>query len=576
MANVNLTIDGIAVSVPAGTTILNAAKSANIKIPTLCYHEDQKVKAACRMCVVEVEGQKLLQSSCSFPVSEGMVVQTHSPKVIHARRNILELIIAHHPLDCLNCQKNGACELQDVAAELNVTSATRFPIVSRELDRDDSSPSIVRDPNKCIVCGRCLEACNEVQAVGVLAKENRGFDVVVNPPYGKLLVDTACVNCGQCVQVCPVGALTIHDDTEKVYRAQEQGKVLIVQTAPAVRTTIAEALGEDPGVVSTGRLVTALKMLGFNYVFDTDFAADLTIMEEGSELLDRIQNGGVLPMMTSCCPAWVKFCEEYYPKHTSHLSSAKSPHQMFGALIKTFFAKKMGLDPANIFTVSIMPCTAKKFECERPEMRDSGYQDVDMVLTVQELGRMIRTGCIDFHSLPETPFDSPFGLGSGAGEIFAATGGVMEAALRTVYELATGKVLDNVEFTAVRGIEGVKEAQVDLNGTIVKVAVVHTLSRAREMMDRVVAGTADYQFIEVMACPGGCIGGGGNPVRNWKKVLRRTESVYDLDRKLPVRKSHMTPEIKMIYSDYLGAPLSEKSEELLHTAYINRQDVLRL
>jgi iron-only hydrogenase group A len=576
MANVKLTIDGIAVEVPGGTTILQAAKSVNIKIPSLCYHEDQKVKANCRICVCEIEGQKLLQTACSFPVTEGMVVKTNSPKVIRTRRNILELILAHHPLNCLNCQKNGTCELQDIAKELNMSQPVRYEIESRNLPIDQSSPSLLRDPNKCILCGRCLEVCNEVQTVGVLAKEGRSFNVVVNAPYGKDFADTACVNCGQCMQVCPVGALTIRDDTTEIYMAQEANKTLVVQVAPSVRTTIAEALGEAPGVVSTGRLVTALKRLGFNYVFDTDFTADLTIMEEGTELLHRIQNGGTLPLITSCCPAWVKFCETFYPQYTKHLSSAKSPQQMFGAVIKTFFAEKHNIDPENIFSVSVMPCTAKKFECKRPEMSDSGYQDVNVALTVQELGWMIRTAGIDFNTLEETPFDSPFGLGSGAGEIFAATGGVMEAALRTVYEIVTGSTLEALEFHAVRGVEGLKEAQVDLNGTIVKVAVVHTLSQARAIMDRVAEGTADYHFIEVMACPGGCIGGAGNPIRNWKKVIKRTEAVYNQDQNLPVRKSHENKEVQMLYSEYLGEPLSEKSHHLLHTKYVSRQDILRL
>ncbi|MEA4813282.1 MAG: NADH-dependent [FeFe] hydrogenase, group A6 [Oscillospiraceae bacterium] len=573
--NVNLTIDGISVSVPEGTSILNAARSANIHIPTLCWHEDQKVKANCRMCVVEIEGQPLLQTSCSFPAAEGMIVRTSTPDIIHHRRNILELILARHPLECLTCQKSGACELQKIAEDLNMDRPSRYPIDSRNMLRDRSSPSIVRDPNKCILCGRCMEVCNDIQNIGVLAKENRGYYTIITPPYGKLLADTACVNCGQCMQVCPVGAITINDNTRDVYHAISAGKTMCVQVAPSVRTTIAEALGEEPGTVSTGRLVTALKRLGFNYVFDSDFSADLTIMEEGSELLDRLKNGGVLPMMTSCCPAWVKYCETFYPDYTAHLSSAKSPQQMFGAVIKTFFAEKSGIDAGDIYSVSIMPCTAKKFECKRAEMNDSGYQDVDMSLTVQELARMVRAGGIDFKTLEETPFDSPFGLGSGAGEIFAATGGVMEAALRTVYELVTGEELKNLDFTAVRGIEGIKEASVDLNGTVVKVAVVHTLSRAREMMERVVAGTADYQFIEVMACPGGCIGGAGNPVRSWKKVLKRTESVYEQDKKLPVRKSHENKEVKMLYSEYLGQPLSEKSEHLLHTRYFDRRDILR-
>lgn len=573
---VNINIDGINLNVEEGTTILEAAKLINVNIPTLCHHEDQAVKSVCRICVVEVNGQKLLQPACSYPVSNDMVIKTNSPRILKARKNILELIFAHHPQDCLNCSKNGTCELQSIAEELNMSSPIRYEVEKRGKEIDNSSPSIVFDANKCVLCGRCIEVCNNVQTVGVLAKENRAYNTVVAPPYGKKLNDTACVNCGQCVQVCPVGALTVNDETNIVYKNKEEGKILVAQIAPSTRTTIAEALGEEPGTVSTGRLVTAMKMIGFDYVFDTDFTADLTIMEEGNELLKRITTGGILPMMTSCCPGWVKFCETFYPKYTQHLSSAKSPQQMFGSVIKTYFADKAGIDPENIFSLSIMPCTAKKFECIRPEMNDSGYQDVDMALTVQELARMIKAAGIDFSKLKDTPFDDPFGLGSGAGEIFAATGGVMEAALRTVYEVLTGKTLENIEFSAVRGFSGLKEASIDINGTIVKIAVVHSLGEARKIMDRVVAGTADYHFIEVMACPGGCIGGGGNPVRNWKKVAKRTAQVYEQEKDLPIRKSHESPAIKMIYEEFLGEPLSEKSHHLLHTSYKNRQDILRI
>lgn len=573
---VNIKIDGINLKVEEGITILEAAKLVNINIPTLCHHEDLTVKSVCRICVVEVNGQKLLQPACSYPVSDGMEIKTNTPRILRARRNIMELIFAHHPQDCLNCSKNRTCELQTIAEELNMNTPIRYEVEERGKKIDKSSPSISFDANKCILCGRCIEVCNDIQTVGVLAKENRGYNTVVAPPYGKNLSDTACVNCGQCVQVCPVGALTINDETNVVYQNKEAGKILVAQVAPSSRTTIAEALGEEPGIVSTGRIVTAMKMIGFDYVFDTDFTADLTIMEEGNELLKRITTGGLLPMMTSCCPGWVKFCETFYPKYTDHLSSAKSPQQMFGSVIKTYFAKKTGLNPEDIFSCSVMPCTAKKFECIRPEMTDSGYQDVDMVLTVQELAKMIKSAGIDFGELEDTPFDDPFGLGSGAGEIFAATGGVMEAALRTVYEVLTGETLKQLEFTAVRGFKGLKEAQVDINGTLIKVAVVHTLGEARKIMDRVVKGTADYHFIEVMACPGGCIGGGGNPIRNWKKVARRTFNVYEQEKELPVRKSHESPAIKMIYKEFLGEPLSEKSHHLLHTEYVNRQDILRI
>lgn len=573
---INLNIDGIDVQVAEGTTILQAAKQIHIDIPTLCHHEDLTVKSVCRICIVEVNGQKLLQPACSYPVSEGMVVKTNTPRIIKNRRNIMELIFSHHPQDCLNCNKNGSCELQGIASDLNMSTPIRYEVETRGKEIDTSSPSISFDGNKCILCGRCIEVCNDVQTVGVLAKENRGYKTVVAPPYGKQLIDTACVNCGQCVQVCPVGALTINDETNKVYKSIEAGKILVAQIAPSSRTTIAEALGEEPGTVSAGRMVTAMKMIGFEYVFDTDFTADLTIMEEGYELLNRIKTGGILPMMTSCCPGWVKFCETFYPKYTGHLSTAKSPQQMFGSVIKTYFAKKSNIDAANIFSCSVMPCTAKKFECQRPEMTDSGHQDVDAVLTVQELARMIKSAGINFANLDDTPFDDPFGLGTGAGEIFAATGGVMEAALRTVYEVVTGKALKDIEFTDVRGFAGLKEASIDINGTIIKIAVVHSLGEARKIMDRVVKGDADYHFIEVMACPGGCIGGGGNPPRNWKKVKKRTIKVYSQEKDLPYRKSHESPAIKMIYDEFLGEPLSEKSHQLLHTKYVNRQDILRI
>jgi len=573
---ININIDGIDIEVENGITILDAAKLIHVNIPTLCHHEDLTIKSVCRICVVEVNGQNLLQPACSFPVAEGMVIKTSNPRIIKARKNIMELIFSHHPQDCLNCNKNRTCELQNIAEELNMSNPIRYEVETRGKEIDTSSPSITFDANKCILCGRCIEVCNDIQTVGVLAKENRGYNTVVAPPYGKSLIDTACVNCGQCVQVCPVGALTIHDDINNVYKNKMNGKILVAQIAPSSRTTIAEALGAEPGTVSTARIVTAMKMIGFDYIFDTDFSADLTIMEEGNELLKRITTGGVLPMMTSCCPGWVKFCETFYPKFTDHLSSAKSPQQMFGSIIKTYFADKAGIDPANIFSCSIMPCTAKKFECNRPEMKDSGYQDVDVVLTVHELARMIKAAGIDFAKLEDTPFDDPFGIGSGAGEIFAATGGVMEAALRTVYEVITGKTLENIEFHAVRGFDGLKEAQIDMNGTIVKVAVVHSLGEARKIMDRVIAGKADYHFIEVMACPGGCIGGGGNPIRNWKKVEKRTIKVYEQDKDLPIRKSHESPAIKMIYDEFLVEPLGEKSHALLHTKYVNRQDILRI
>lgn len=572
---INLTIDGEKIEVPEGTTILQAASLLNVHIPTLCYHEDQALKAVCRICVVEVEGQRLLPAACSTPVSEGMVVKTASPKVIAARKNIMELILARHPQDCLNCSKNGSCELQKIARDLNMTRPNRYEQDIRVARFDDSSPSIVRDMRKCILCNRCVEVCSSKQGVMVMAKEDRGFDTVIVPPYGKKLVDTSCVNCGQCVQVCPVGAISINDDTEKVYSQIEAGKTMVVQIAPSVRITLAESLGYAPGTVTTGKIVHALHKIGFKWVFDSDFSADLTIMEEGTEFLNRLNNGGTLPLITSCCPAWVKYCETYAYDELEHLSSAKSPQQMFGAVIKTYFAKKENIDPTDICSVSVMPCTAKKFECKRPEFNDSGYQDVDISITVVELAKMIRTAGIDFDDLDDHPFDSPFGLGSGAGQIFGSTGGVMEAALRTVSEVVTGEPLQKLEFEAVRGLDSVREAELTLNGQTLKVAIVHGLSNVKPLLEQIQEGTSPYHFIEVMACEGGCIGGGGNEPKTMEKVRARQRAIYEEDSKLPLRKSHENPYVQTLYSEYLKEPLSEEAHRLLHTEYYSRRDLLR-
>lgn len=572
---IHLTIDGEAVSVPEGTTILEAAKHLNVHIPTLCHHEDQAVKAVCRICVVEVEGQKLLPAACSTPVTEGMDVKTASPKVIKARKNIMELILARHPQDCLVCSKNGSCELQKVAKDLNMNRPNRYEMQVRDSRFDDSSPSIVRDMSKCILCNRCVEVCSEKQGVMVMAKENRGFDTVIVPPYGKLLVDTSCVNCGQCVQVCPVGALSVHDDTEKIYDEINMGKYMTVQIAPSVRITLAESLGYKPGTVTTGKIVHALRKIGFHKVFDSDFSADLTIMEEGTEFLKRMESGENLPLITSCCPAWVKYCETYGYEQLNHLSTAKSPQQMFGAVIKTFFAEKEKIDPADICSVSVMPCTAKKFECKRKEFHDSGFQDVDISITVEELARMIRTAGIHFDDLEDQEFDAPFGLGSGAGQIFGSTGGVMEAALRTVYEILTGKTLEKLEFTQVRGLEGIREAALEINGKEIRVAIVHGLKNVEGILEQIKAGRSPYHFIEVMACEGGCIGGGGNAPKTMAKVRKRQRAIYEEDRKLPIRKSHENIYVKKLYEEYLGEPLGEKSHHLLHTTYHSRRDLLR-
>lgn len=572
---IHLTIDGEPIEVKEGTTILEAAKLLNVHIPTLCHHEDQAVKAVCRICVVEVEGQRLLPAACSTPVTEGMVVKTASPKVIKARKNIMELILARHPQDCLVCSKNGSCELQKVAKDMNMNRPNRYEMQVRDARFDNSSPSIVRDMSKCILCNRCVEACSKKQGVMVMAKENRGFDTVVVPPYGKLLADTSCVNCGQCIQVCPVGALSVYDDTERIYEQINAGKYMTVQIAPSVRITLAESLGYKPGTVTTGKIVHALRKIGFHKVFDSDFTADLTIMEEGTEFLHRMQNHGTLPLITSCCPAWVKYCETYGYDQLDHLSTAKSPQQMFGAVIKTFFAEKEKIDPKDICSVSVMPCTAKKFECRRKEFHDSGFQDVDISITVVELAKMIRTAGIHFEDLEDQEFDAPFGLGSGAGQIFGSTGGVMEAALRTVYEVLTGETLEKLEFMQVRGLEGIREASLTIKGQEIRVAIVHGLKNVEGILEQIKAGTSPYHFIEVMACEGGCIGGGGNAPKTMAKVRERQRAIYEEDQKLPIRKSHENIYVQKLYEEYLGEPLSEKSHKLLHTTYHSRRDLLR-
>jgi NADH-quinone oxidoreductase subunit G/NADP-reducing hydrogenase subunit HndD len=572
---ISLTIDGLPSKVEEGSTLLDAARKLDIHIPTLCFHPDQNVKANCRICLVELEGSKLLVPACSYPAENGMSVRTHSPKVRRARRNILELILARHAQDCLHCDRSGTCELQAVSEEMHFVKIPRYPYVARSDEQDYSSPSIKRDSAKCIDCGRCEYVCSEVQTVHALSKVGRGFEVQFRPAYGRPLSESICVGCGQCVQACPTGALTIHDETQVVWHTfAEPKKTVIAQVAPAVRITLAEALGEPPGSISTGRLVTAMKRVGFHKVFDTDFTADLTIMEEGTELIGRINNGGVLPMITSCCPAWIKFCETFYPEFIPNLSTCKSPQQMFGALIKNYYAEKTGLQPEDILSVSVMPCTAKKYEESRPEMGRNGIRDIDAVITAQELARMIRSAGIRFETLPDTPFDDPFGLGTGAGEIFGSTGGVMEAALRTVYEVMTGKPLPSLDIQAVRGLDGVKEAAVDLGGVQVRVAVANGLGNARKLMNLLKEGKADYHFIEIMACPGGCIGGGGNPFKENAIMKPRLDAVYRLDKALPIRKSHENPAVKELYKEYLGEPNGHRSHTLLHTTYTNRSGLL--
>lgn len=572
METVKITIDGREVTVPKGTNIVEAAKQAGIEIPTLCYHPDLDVRANCRVCLVEVEGSRTLQAACAQPVAEGMKIHTNSPLAREARRMAVELLLANHPQECLSCVRNQNCDLQRLAERLGIRE-NRFALKDRaKYAKDTSTPSIVRDPAKCILCRRCVAVCEKVQGVGALFPVNRGIETMVAPAANRPLAEVACALCGQCIHVCPVGAIYERDDTGRVWEAlADPQKHVIVQTAPAIRVAIGEEMGMAPGAVTTGQLVAALRRLGFDKVFDTDFTADLTIMEEGHELLERLGKRGTLPMITSCSPGWIKFIEHFYPDLLPHLSTCKSPQQMFGALAKTYYAKKVGLDPRNIVSVSIMPCTAKKFECGREEMRDSGCQDVDVVLTTRELGRMIREAGINFSELPPEKYDDPFGITTGAGLIFGATGGVMEAALRTVYEVVTGRELEKIDFHAVRGLEGIKEAEVDLNGTKVKVAVAHGLGNARKLLDKIKDGTADYHFIEIMCCPGGCIGGGGQPIpTDLETRMARIKAIYEADAGMPLRKSHENPAVKTLYEEFLGKPLGEKSHHLLHTHYVPR------
>lgn len=569
MEMITLTINGQTVQAPKNATILEAARSAGIHIPTLCYHPELATEGACRLCVVEASGARTLVASCVYPVAEGMVVKTNTDKVRAARRMVVELLLANHPKDCLACQKSGDCELQNIAADLGLRKI-RFEGGARKAHTiDASNPCLVRDQEKCILCGRCIRVCRDVQGMSVYSFAERGFDTIVSTAFEQDLGKVECSYCGQCASVCPTGAIIERDDTEKVWSAiNDPDKIVIVQTAPAVRVALGEELGMEPGSVVTGKMVAALRNLGFDKIFDTNFSADLTIMEEGHEFLHRLTNGGVLPMITSCSPGWVNMIELKYPELLPHLSSAKSPQQMFGAIAKTYYAEKAGIDPSKIICVSVMPCTAKKAEAARPEMNASGYRDVDIVITTRELGRMIREVGLDFKHLPEDSYDSPLGAGTGAAVIFGTTGGVMEAALRTVADVLTGEDLKAVDYNDVRGMEQTREAELTVAGNTVKIAVVHTLASAKKMLDRVRAGEADYQFIEVMACPGGCIGGGGQPIPVNAEIRKaRRDGLFVCDSANELRKSHENPEIKELYNTWLGKPLGEKAHSLLHTHY---------
>lgn len=569
MKEVKLFINNQEVVVPAGTTILEAAKKVGVNIPTLCYHPDQAIKANCRVCVVEVKGSRKLSASCSTPVWEGMEVITTSKKVLDSQKGVVELLIASHNQDCLNCQRNGTCELQNLAERFNITKSD-LDMDILTLPIDDGNPSIVRDPSKCIKCNRCVEACSKTQGVDILTHSHRSSEYIISTPYNLPLGSTLCTFCGQCSAVCPVGAIVEKDNTDQVFEAiEDQNKHVIVQVAPAIRTALGDAFGLDEGSIVTGQMVNALKQLGFDKVFDTNFTADLTIIEEGNELIDRITNGGTLPMITSCSPGWINYIEGKYDHLLDHLSTCKSPQQMFGALSKSYYAEKAGIDPKDIFTVSIMPCTAKKFEAQRDEMNTKGVRDVDVVLTTRELAKMIKMTGIDFEALQEKEFDAPFGIGTGAAVIFGATGGVMEAALRTVYEVVVGEPMPSLDFEPARGLQGIKEAEVDLNGTVVKVAVAHSLSNAKIVMDMIDKGDCPYAFIEIMACPGGCVGGGGQPINTTlASKAKRIDATYKIDKeKLQYRKSHENPAINKLYDEYLVKPLGHKSHELLHTHY---------
>jgi len=578
MEMVNITIDNRKIQVPKSYTILEAAKSADIKIPTLCYLKDINEIGACRMCVVEIKGARSLQAACVYPVSEGLEVYTQSAAVREARKVTLELILSNHDRSCLTCVRSGNCELQTLAEELNIKDI-RFDGEKQNMPLDDFSPSVVRDPNKCILCRRCVSMCKNVQQVAVIDTNERGFNTIVSSAFNKSLNEVPCTMCGQCINVCPVGALREKDNTEKVWDALANPDLhVVVQTAPAIRVALGEEFGMPIGTRVTGNMIASLRRLGFDKVFDTDTAADLTIMEEGTELINRIKNGGKLPVITSCSPGWIKFCEHNYPEFLDNLSSCKSPHEMFGAVLKSYYAEKEGIDPSKVYVVSIMPCTAKKFESERPEMTATGNPDVDVVLTTRELAKMIKEAGIDFKNIYEDHFDDPMGDASGAGVIFGATGGVMEAALRTVAEILSGQSIENIEYEQVRGVDGIKEASVEVGDLTLKAAVAHGLGNARKLLERIKAGEADYHFVEIMACPGGCVNGGGQPiqpssVRSWTDLRdERAKSLYEEDRELPIRKSHENPSIKALYKEYLGEPGGHKSHKLLHTHYAKREN----